>query len=84
VTALPTRTLADCPGAQPLTMSEWDASRGGRVCVLCGRYRRADDLYLRGEPNCGHVHGPGLHVAVTTQPVCGACLDKAAETGGNP
>jgi len=59
-----------------LTMHEADASEGGRKCVVCHCYRRADDLHMRGGPNCGHVRGPGLHMAITTQPVCGACLRK--------
>lgn len=73
-------SLADAPEVQPLTMSEWLASDGGRRCVICARFRRRSDLYIVGGQNCGHelltAGGQAMHLSITTQPVCGACLRK--------
>jgi len=72
------RTISSEPWPS-IGMGESLESEGGRKCVTCHRYRRADDLYLRGGHNAGHMYGPGIHVAVTVQPVCGECLRREAD-----
>jgi len=59
-----------------LTESQWYASEGGRKCVVCHCYRRADDLHVpAGSSSCHHI-GDGLIVCYAEAPICGACLAK--------
>lgn len=68
----------------PLSYQEFLASEGGRKCVECCRYRKQSDLYLRGHPDCGHVHGPGMHISISAQPVCGKCAGINVEPQPQP
>ncbi len=64
-----------------LSMMEWNASEGGRKCVVCNRYRSDKDLMIVGKPDCGHFNlTPQCRVSISVQPVCRKCLSRKERT----